>query len=174
MPLYCSTKLSALLALYCSKKISALLRGITSKQHGDFYCLICLCSFATENKRESRRKVCEKHRSGHSGFTDVDHLWKARKECKNLTKTWDSRYIYQNELDKPCFQTAMVYGDFKDLSRRTTRTTKYYVKKHLILLTTQNMTDNNVDFHQWFMKFFHKSLVLLLAQGLKLILKKNN
>ena len=40
-------------------KLSALLRGITSKDHGDFYCLICLHSFATENKRESHKKLCE-------------------------------------------------------------------------------------------------------------------
>ena len=30
----------------------------------------------------------------------------------------DSRYIYQNELDKACFQHDMVYGHFKDLNRR--------------------------------------------------------
>ena len=30
------------------KKLSTLLRGITSKHHGHFYCLICLHSFATE------------------------------------------------------------------------------------------------------------------------------
>ena len=27
--------------------------------------------------------------------------------------------IYQNELDKACFQHDMTYGDFKDLPRRT-------------------------------------------------------
>ena len=32
------------------KKLTALLRGITSKHRGDFYCLNCLHSFATENK----------------------------------------------------------------------------------------------------------------------------
>ena len=32
------------------KKLSALLRGITSKHHGDFYCLHCLHSFATEKR----------------------------------------------------------------------------------------------------------------------------
>ena len=32
------------------KKLSALLRGITSKDPGDFYCLNCLHSFATEKK----------------------------------------------------------------------------------------------------------------------------
>ena len=30
----------------------------------------------------------------------------------------DLRYIYQNELEKACFQHDMVYGDFKDLNRR--------------------------------------------------------
>ena len=41
------------------KKLSALLRGITSKHHGDFYCLSCLHSFATGKKFESRKRVCE-------------------------------------------------------------------------------------------------------------------
>ena len=40
-------------------KISASLRGITSKHHGDSYCLNCPNSFATENKRESHKKVSE-------------------------------------------------------------------------------------------------------------------
>ena len=47
------------MALSCSKKLTALLRGITSKHHGDFDCLNCLHSFATEKKLESRKKVCE-------------------------------------------------------------------------------------------------------------------
>ena len=38
-------------------------------------------------------------------------MWKNR-----VKETGDSRYIYQNELDKACFQ--QVYGDFKDLTRR--------------------------------------------------------
>ena len=31
----------------------------------------------------------------------------------------DSHYIYQNKLDKTCFQYDMTYGDFKDLHQRT-------------------------------------------------------
>ena len=31
----------------------------------------------------------------------------------------DSRYTYQNELDKVCFQHNMAYGYLKDLTRRT-------------------------------------------------------
>ena len=46
--------------LSCSKKtISIIKRGITSKHHGDFYCLNCLLSFATEKKLESHKKVRE-------------------------------------------------------------------------------------------------------------------
>ena len=37
----------------------ALLRGIRSRRHGEFYCLNCLHSFATENKREFLKNVCE-------------------------------------------------------------------------------------------------------------------
>ena len=41
------------------KKLSALLRGITSKNHGNSYCLNCLHSFRTKNTPESHKKVCE-------------------------------------------------------------------------------------------------------------------
>ena len=40
------------------KTLPALLRGITSKHHGDFYCLNCLHSF-TINQPESHKKVRE-------------------------------------------------------------------------------------------------------------------
>ena len=32
------------------RKLSKLFRGITSRHHGDFYCLSCFHSFRTENK----------------------------------------------------------------------------------------------------------------------------
>ena len=40
-------------------KLSALLRGMTFKHHGDFCCLSCLFSFATENKLELHKNVWE-------------------------------------------------------------------------------------------------------------------
>ena len=40
------------------KKLSALLIGITSKNNGDFYCLICLHSFRTKNKLELHKRAC--------------------------------------------------------------------------------------------------------------------
>ena len=42
------------------KKVSTLLRGITSKHHGDFYCLNCLHFFRTENKLKSYQKSMSK------------------------------------------------------------------------------------------------------------------
>ena len=40
------------------KSISALFRGITSNNHGDFYCLNCLHSYRTKEKLEKHEKVC--------------------------------------------------------------------------------------------------------------------
>ena len=41
------------------KILSALLKGITSKHHGDFYCLNYLPSFRIENKLNFHEKVCK-------------------------------------------------------------------------------------------------------------------
>ena len=38
---------------------------------------------------------------------------------QKFKETGDTSYIYQNELDKSCFQHDISYGDFKDLKRRT-------------------------------------------------------
>ena len=38
---------------------------------------------------------------------------------KKFEETWDSRYIYQKELSKACFQHDIAYGDVKDLNRGT-------------------------------------------------------
>ena len=52
-------KLRKILGLSCSKKLSALSGGITSKHHGDFYCLNCIHFFETEKKLELHKKVYE-------------------------------------------------------------------------------------------------------------------
>ena len=44
---------------------------------------------------------------------------KNKERIKKFKETGDSRYIYQNELDKTCSQHDMAYGDFKDLNRTT-------------------------------------------------------
>ena len=41
------------------------------------------------------------------------------KKKKKKKETGDSRHIYQNELNRVCFQHDMASKDFKDLFRRT-------------------------------------------------------
>ena len=54
------------------------------------------------------------------GFTYIDcgAITKNKERIQKESKTGESRYIYQKELDKACFQYDMAYGDFKDLTRR--------------------------------------------------------
>ena len=43
----------------------------------------------------------------------VEHLQKQRKRIQKFKETGDARYIYQNKLDKACFQHDRAYGDLK-------------------------------------------------------------
>ena len=43
---------------------------------------------------------------------------KNKKRMKKFKQTGDINYIYQNELDKACFQHGTAYGDFKDLKKK--------------------------------------------------------
>ena len=61
----------------------------------------------------------------------ADYLLR-KKEYKKKKEIGDSRYIYQNELGKACFEHDMPYGDFKNLSR-TIAFNKVINKKNLIL-----------------------------------------
>ena len=44
---------------------------------------------------------------------------KNKERIQKFKETGNTSHIYKNELDKACFQHDMVYGDFKDLKRRT-------------------------------------------------------
>ena len=44
---------------------------------------------------------------------------KNKERIQKSKKSGDISYIYKNELDKACFQHDVVYGDFKDLPKRT-------------------------------------------------------
>ena len=44
---------------------------------------------------------------------------KNTERIQKFKETGDSRCIYQKKLDKACFKHDMVFGDFKDLTRRT-------------------------------------------------------
>ena len=44
---------------------------------------------------------------------------KSKERIQKSKETGDANYIYKNELSKACFEHDLVYGDFKDLARRT-------------------------------------------------------
>ena len=44
---------------------------------------------------------------------------KTKERVQKIKEKADLRCIYQNELDKTCFQHNMTYGDFKDFPRTT-------------------------------------------------------
>ena len=54
------------------------------------------------------------------GFTNsaCGSLTKSKERIQKFEETDNSGYIYQNKLDKACFQHEMSYRDFKDLTRR--------------------------------------------------------
>ena len=43
----------------------------------------------------------------------VDHLQKNKDRIQKFKETGDLQYIYQNKLDKACFQHDIAFGDFK-------------------------------------------------------------
>ena len=51
---------------------------------------------------------------GHPGFifSAYGPFAKNKERIQKFKETRNSRYIYQNDLDKACFQHDMVYGDF--------------------------------------------------------------
>ena len=49
----------------------------------------------------------------------VYYLQKNKERIQKFKETEDSRYIYQNKLDKACFQLDMAYRYFRDLTKRT-------------------------------------------------------
>ena len=80
-----------------------------------------------------------------------------KERIQKLKETGDSQYIYENELDKACFEQDMAYRDIKDDTRRTA-SDKILRHKILILLKIQNMMDINVVLLQWFIDFLIKRL----------------
>ena len=56
-----------------------------------------------------------------SGFTfsACGLFTKDKESIQKFKEAGDSRYIYQKEQDKACFQHDMVYGDLEDFTRWT-------------------------------------------------------
>ena len=90
-------------------------------------------------------------------------LTKNVERIKKFKETGDSRCIYQNELDRACFQHDMAYGDFEDLNRRTAAD-KVLPDKAFILLKIQNMMVINVNLLQWSKIFLIKKLLVVVLK----------
>ena len=52
-------------------------------------------------------------------YSACEPFTKNKEKIQKFKETGDLRYIYENELDKACFQHDMAYGDFKDLPGRS-------------------------------------------------------
>ena len=95
------------------------------------------------------------------GFSfSVCRLFSKNKEpIQKFKETGGSNYIYQNKLDKVCFQHDMVYEDFKYLPKRTIAD-KISHDKAFRLLKIQRMMDVKMDLVQWFINFSIKILLI--------------
>ena len=97
---------------------------------------------------------------------------KNKGRIKNFKETGYSRYIYQNELDKACFQHDVVYDDFKGLNRRAAGDKVFHDK-------TFNFAKNpKFDWYQQghasiIYKFFDKKIFQVEQLKTKIFLIKN-
>ena len=80
------------------------------------------------------------------GFTYIacGPITKNKEQIRKFKKTGDSRYIYQNKLNKVYFQHDMAYEGFKDSIRRTT-SDKVLRHKSFNFAKIWNLIDINVD-----------------------------
>ena len=82
-------------------------------------------------------------------------IYKSKGRIHKFKETGYSRYIYQNELDKACFQHDQAYGDFKNLTRRTA-SDKILRDKAFNLAKNRKYSGYQRGFASMFYKFFDK------------------
>ena len=94
---------------------------------------------------------------GKPGFTySAGGLFTKNKErTQKFKKSSDSRYIYQNQHNKACFQHDMADGDFKDIARRTAAD-KTLRDKALIIAKNSRYDGNQSGLVSMVYKFFDK------------------
>ena len=79
---------------------------------------------------------------------------------QKVKETGDSRYIYQNELGKACFQYDIAYGEFKDLTGRTAAD-KVSRNKALKIAKSSKHDEYQGGLPLMVCKFFNKKIALL-------------
>ena len=92
-----------------------------------------------------------------SGFTysACGPFTKNKEGIQKFKETWDSKYVYRNELDKACFQHDVAYGDFKYLAKRTA-SDKVLHDNAFNIAKIQNMMDIKEVLLLWFIHFLIK------------------
>ena len=88
-----------------------------------------------------------------------------KKRIQKIKETRDTKYIYKNELDKACFQHDIVYGYFKDSTKRTT--SDNFLREFfnfLKLQAIQNMMDIKEVLFLWFINFLIKSQQIVVLK----------
>ena len=96
---------------------------------------------------------------------------KYKESIQELQKSGDSRYVYQNELYKLCFEHNIAYGEFNFLPRRLV-SNKVLCDKALHMIKNPKYDAYQCRLASIVYKFSNKSrLVLLLTQGQELIFR---
>ena len=88
---------------------------------------------------------------------------KNKKRIQKFKERGDSRYIYQNELDKACFQGDMASGDFKDLAKRTA-SDKILRDKAFNIAKTPKYNGCQRGLASMVYKFFDKNLLIVVLK----------
>ena len=77
---------------------------MTSKHHGDFYCLDCFHSFATENTHQPHKRVCE------------------NKDFCNIIKPSENTKILKfNQYQKSDKEPFIIHADFECIAEKIDR-----------------------------------------------------
>ena len=100
-------------------------------------------------------------RQSWSKYSTFGPFTKNKKTIQKFEKTVDSRYIYQNEPDKACFQYNMAYGDFKEQLL-----IKFWTIKHLILIKIKKYDRYQKILASMVYKFFDKKLLAVVFKNI--------
>ena len=116
-----------------TKSLSNLFRGITSNNHGDFYCLNCLHSFRTDNALKKHERLCEnndycsvempteinkflKYNHGEKSlktpfviYVDLECLLLKQQSCQNNP---NESYTERKAIHEPCGYALTLVSSF--------------------------------------------------------------
>ena len=84
------------MALSCNHKTISIIKRNNFQNHGDFYCLNCLHSFATEKKLELHKKVCEN-----------------KDFCNVIMPSEDTKVLEFNQYQKSDKAPFIMHADFE-------------------------------------------------------------